>query len=162
MTNRTRDVELAPRARVADTRWTRLRGLLGRARLRPGQGLVISPSRGVHTWGMGYPIDVALVDSDGRVAAVYPGLEPWSRTRMHGDAELAVELPEGTIGASGTRPGDRIEIDVVASDDGEEGADDGRRVRGEGADGGSGAGPSDEDAGRRADARRTSRRRARR
>lgn len=79
---------------------------------------------------------------------------------MHGDAELAVELPEGTIGASGTRPGDQIEIDVVASD--EEEADDGRRVRGEGADDGSGVAPSDGDAGRRADARRTSRRRARR
>lgn len=138
VTNRTRDVELAGRARVADTRWTRLRGLLGRPRLRPGQGLVISPSRGVHTWGMRYPIDVALVGGDGRVAAVFPGLEPWSHTGMHDDVELAVELPEGTVEASGTQAGDRVAIDVVPSAG--DGPDAGGRARDDGADDGHGAG----------------------
>lgn len=146
VTNRTRDAELAPRARIADSRWTRLRGLLGRPRLRPGQGLVISPSRGVHTWGMDYPIDVALVGDDGRVVAVHPGLEPWSHTGMHRDVALAVELPEGTIEASGTRPGDRIDVDEVASAG--EGADVGGRARDDGADDGHGV-----------SGRRTSRRR---
>lgn len=146
VTNRTRDVELADRARIADTRWARLRGLLGRPRLRPGQGLVISPSRGVHTWGMSYPIDVALVGDHGRVAAVYPGLEPWSHTGMHDHVELAVELPEGTVEASGTRAGDRVEVDVVASAGEEPGP--GGRARDDGAEDGHGAG-----------ARRTSRRR---
>lgn len=107
--NRTRDAELARRARVADTRWTRLRGLLGRPRLEPGEGLVIAPSRGVHTWAMGYSIDVVLVEADGRVAATYPELEPWSRTSFHGEAARAVELPAGTIEATGTRAGDRVE-----------------------------------------------------
>jgi uncharacterized membrane protein (UPF0127 family) len=146
VTNRTRDVELADRARIADTRWTRLRGLLGRPRLRRGQGLVISPSRGVHTWGMSHPIDVVLVGGNGLVAAVYPGLEPWSHTGMHDDVELAVELPEGTVEASGTQAGDRVEIDVVPSAG--EDADIGGRARDDGAGAGHGVG-----------ARRTSRRR---
>lgn len=108
--NRTRDADLARWARVADTRWTRLKGLLGSSRLQPGEGLVVAPSHGVHTWGMGYPIDVVLVDEGERVAAVYPELEPWSRTGIHRDAVRAVELPAGTIEATGTRPGDRVEI----------------------------------------------------
>lgn len=136
--NRTRDVELARRARIADTRWTRLRGLLGRPRLRPGQGLVISPSRGVHTWGMDHPIDVALLGDDGRVADVYPGLEPWSHTGMHGDVKLAVELPEGTIEASETQVGDRIDIDAAPS--GGESTDVTGRARDGKADYGHGAG----------------------
>lgn len=115
MVNRTRDVELAPEARVAATRWTRLRGLLGRPRLEAGEGLVIEPSRGIHTWGMGYPIDVVLTADDGRVVALYRELEPWRRTRVHGDAARAVELPAGTLEATGTRPTDRIEVASAAA-----------------------------------------------
>lgn len=110
VTNRSRGVDLARDARVADTRWTRLRGLLGRPRLRPGEGLVISPSRGVHMWGMRHAIDVAFADGEGRVVALYLGLRPWSRTRMHRDAVRAIELPEGTLARTGTVPGDRLEI----------------------------------------------------
>lgn len=110
MRNRTRGVDLARSADVADTRWGRLRGLLGRGPLRPGEGLVLSPSRGVHMWGMRYPIDVVLADDRGRVVALYPGLRPWSRTGIHADAEHAVELPEGSIDRTGTRRGDSLEI----------------------------------------------------
>lgn len=109
--DRTRgDAVLARRARLADTHWTRLRGLLGRPRLEPGEGLVVSPSRGVHTWGMRYPIDVALADGEGRVVALYPGLGPWRRTRVHRAAALAVELPEGTLWRTGTRVGHRLDL----------------------------------------------------
>lgn len=118
MVNRTRGVDLARRARVAETRWARLRGLLGRPRLQAGQGLVLSPSRGVHTWGMGYAIDVVVVDGGGRVTAVYRGLAPWSRTRLHRDGRHAVELPEGAVEATGTRPGDRIDLVPAGGDHG--------------------------------------------
>lgn len=108
--NRTRGTDLARAARVADTRWTRLRGLLGRPRLRPGEGLILTPSRGVHTWGMRYTIDVVLVGDEGRVAAVYSELDPWSRTRLHTDAARALEFPAGTIESTGTRAGDQVQI----------------------------------------------------
>lgn len=61
-------------------------------------------------WGMRHAIDVALTDARGRVVALYPGLAPWRRTRIHRDAARAVELPEGMLERTGTRPGDRIEI----------------------------------------------------
>lgn len=108
--NRTRGVELARRARVAETHWTRLRGLLGRRRLRPGEGLVLTPSRGVHTWGMHYAMDVAFTDAVGRVVALYPGLAPFSRTSVHSDAVQAIELPAGTIRRTGTREGDLVAV----------------------------------------------------
>lgn len=110
MVNRTRGVDLARRAWVADSHWTRLRGLLGRPRLQPGEGLLLAPSRGVHTWGMRYPIDVVLADAESRVVAVYPRLSPWSRTRVHRDAARAYEFPGGTIESADTRPGDRLEV----------------------------------------------------
>ena len=106
--NATRGVDLARNARVADTMWTRLRGLLGRPALCPGEGLVIAPSRGVHTHGMRYPIDIVLVDEGGVVTAVYPELRPWRRTRIHRNARTAIEFPDGVIATSGTRRGDVI------------------------------------------------------
>jgi len=116
--NRTRDVCLARTAAVADSRWTRLRGLLGRRPLRPDEGLVLTPSRGIHMWGMRYSIDVVFTDDRDRVVALYRALQPWSRTRMHADAERAVELHEGTISRTGTCHGDLLEMTPVASGDG--------------------------------------------
>lgn len=106
--NRTRNAMLASRVRVADRWWTRLRGLLGRPALEPGEGLLISPCRSVHTFGMRYPIDVLFLAADGRVVARYPDLPPGSATRHHRDAATALELPAGAIRRSGTGEGDLV------------------------------------------------------
>lgn len=106
--NVTRGVELAGSARVADSHWTRLRGLLGRSEPGPGEGLLLLPCRGVHTWGMTYPLDVLLGDETGTVVAAYPSLRPWSRTGVHRDASWALEIPAGTLDTTGTRPGDEV------------------------------------------------------
>jgi uncharacterized membrane protein (UPF0127 family) len=107
--NRTRDRPLGDRVALADGFFTRLRGLLGRPEPREGEGLLILPSAGVHMYGMRYPLDVLLLDRQGMVVATYPGLAPWSRTRMHRGARVALELPVGKIGESGTVEGDLLE-----------------------------------------------------
>lgn len=48
----------------------RRRGLLGRQSLGDGEGLVIAPSQGIHTFGMRFPIDVIGVARDGRVLKI--------------------------------------------------------------------------------------------
>jgi hypothetical protein len=62
--NQTRQAYLATALAVADTHWTRLRGLLGlrSSDFRNGCGLWIVPCHGVHTLGMGFPIDVVYLD----------------------------------------------------------------------------------------------------
>jgi uncharacterized membrane protein (UPF0127 family) len=107
--NTARGTVLADRVAVADTWWLRLRGLLGRPALEAGRGLLIDPCRAVHMAGMTYPIDVAFLAGDGAVVALYPGLAPGARTRWHGGARRALELPAGTLAATGTREGDVIQ-----------------------------------------------------
>ena len=77
--NRTRRACLATQVSVADTHWSRLRGLMGtgRANFGPGQGLWIVPSHGVHTLGMRFPIDVVYLDGKMTVVHVEKGLRPW-------------------------------------------------------------------------------------
>lgn len=106
--NPARGTVLGGRVQVADRWWTRLRGLLGRPPLAMGEGLLIEPCRAVHMSGMKYPIDVAFLGRDGAVVALYPGLVPGARTRWHRAARSALELPAGTLAASGTREGDVI------------------------------------------------------
>lgn len=114
VSNVTRGVPLARNARVADTHWSRLRGLLGRPELAPGEGLLILPCRAVHTWGMRFSLDVALGDADGRIVATYPELRPWRTTSIHSGASWALELPRGTLEASGTTVGDDVRWEVVS------------------------------------------------
>lgn len=115
ISNRTRSRSLGSRVWLADGYWTRLRGLLGRPPLGEGEGLLIAPSRGVHMYGMKYPLDVVLLDRGGKVVALYRELAPGRRTRVHRDARFALELPVGAIDVSDTEEGDVLEWGPTAN-----------------------------------------------
>lgn len=106
--NRTRDSILGTRVGLADQWWQRARGLLGRPEPAEGEGLLLSPCRAVHMLGMRYPLDVLFLDRQGQVTASYPDLRPGRRTGWHGSARYALEVPAGTIEATGTREGDLV------------------------------------------------------
>lgn len=73
------------------TRWfERLRGLLGTNREAAPVALVDCSS--IHTFGMRYPLDVALVRSDGRVLRVGRSL-PAGRVLSARGAWIALERP---------------------------------------------------------------------
>lgn len=113
--NESRNAILASQAGIADNFWLRLRGLLGRPPLRRGEGLLITPCRGVHMLGMKYPIDVAFIDRDGVVVGVSEKLAPGAKSAWHRSARHALELPAGTLTDTGTRAGDRLMIEEVVA-----------------------------------------------
>ena len=112
--NLSRDADLADRATVADNFWRRLRGLLGRDGLEAGEGLVIKPCTSVHMLGMRFPLDVLYLDRAGTVLRVLPALRPGQFGPVVWRSHMAVEFPAGTIAATGTVPGDRVELEPVA------------------------------------------------
>jgi uncharacterized protein len=99
---------LAEQAQLAERFWQRARGLLGRPRLAAGEGLILRPCKAIHTWGMGYPIDVAFLDQSGQVVAYYEAVGPNRRTAWHRGADCALELPAGSLGRASVAVGDRI------------------------------------------------------
>ena len=104
---------LADRVGVADTRATRAVGLLSRAGLEPGEGLWIVPSRGVHTCGMRFAIDVLALDEAGTVIDCVSNLKPWRlRLPRRGTAGV-LELPAGTLLASGTAIGHHVLLEMA-------------------------------------------------
>ena len=108
--NATRGTPVAERVQIADTWWTRLRGMMGRPEPSEDEGLLLDPCRAVHMYWMNYPLDVAFLDPDGQVVAVYHELAPSQRSKRHGAAHRALELRAGTLAATQTEVGDRIEL----------------------------------------------------
>lgn len=108
--NLTRATVVGTRISVADTSMTRLVGLLGRRRLEDGCGLLISPSSGVHTFGMLFPIDVVALDKRHCVVALWANLRPWRVSGISLKTHSILELPSGQIARSSLQPGDRLEV----------------------------------------------------
>ena len=92
---------------VADRAHRRMRGLLGRRRLNPGQGMVLRPAFAIHTHFMHFPIDVVFLDSDQVVIAIERGLRPWRTASCRGAREV-VELAAGECDRRGLEVGDRV------------------------------------------------------
>jgi uncharacterized protein len=112
--NQTRQAYLATALAVADTHWTRLRGLLGlrSSDFRNGSGLWIVPCHGVHTLGMGFPIDVVYLDDAMTVIDIRRALQPWRFAPVRTQASSVLELPCSTADETRTAVGDKIQITI--------------------------------------------------
>ncbi len=93
--NKTRETFVATEAAVADSYLRRLIGLLGKTKrwAKLGRGLWIIPSRGVHSIGMLFPIDLVI-----------PRVQGFSESNERAGIATAHDLPDRD--ASGRRSGD--------------------------------------------------------
>ena len=110
--NNTRETFVATEATLADSYLRRLVGLLGKTRswARLGAGLWIKPSRGVHTIGMLFPIDLIFLGKENEVVGVEEYLRPFRISKVSFKASSVLELPPHTLYRSKTQVGDRLEI----------------------------------------------------
>ena len=92
---------------LADNPWTRFRGLMGRARLEPGRGLMLRPASAIHTSFMRFSIDAVFLDDELRVLRVRENLRPWRAAAVPG-AKVVLELAAGQASSTGLVPGVRI------------------------------------------------------
>lgn len=110
--NKTRETFVATEASVADSYFPRLIGLLGKTRrwAQLGKGLWIVPSRGVHTIGMLFPIDLIFLGKEKEVVHVEEHVRPFRISKVSLKATSVLELPPHTIYHSRTQVGDQLEI----------------------------------------------------
>jgi uncharacterized protein len=111
--NTTRGTVLGECIRVADTGLSRIIGLLGERKLMPGDGLLIVPSQGVHTWGMLFPIDIVVLDGEWNVLAVRRRMRQFRMTRIFWKAAAVLELPPGVLDSTSTELGDTLTFNRV-------------------------------------------------
>jgi uncharacterized membrane protein (UPF0127 family) len=96
---------VCPRCEIADGPLTRMRGLLGRDSLAPGEGMLFRPAGSIHMFFMRFPIDAVFCDRELRVLDVRRDLQPWKTAGRKG-AKVVIELAAGA--AAGLEPGDRL------------------------------------------------------
>ena len=101
---------VADRCRLARSPWSRMRGLLGRASLAPGEAMLFRPAGSIHMFFMRFTIDAVFCDRDLVVLDVVPSLRPWRMASRRG-AKVVIELAEGA--AAELRPGDHLTLETA-------------------------------------------------
>jgi len=111
--NHTRNKTLADKGTVANRPWLRMRGLIGRSTLEPGEGLLLLGTKCIHTIGMRFPIDVLFLNDEAQVIHMIHALKPFRVSPYIQTSAMVLELPAGTLQETGTQVGDWIEITVA-------------------------------------------------
>ena len=115
--NVTRGTVLAADLESGDSLWAKFMGLMGRPSLAEGAGLWLPESNGIHMMFMRFPIDAVFVgkpapDGRRRVVAVRAALPAWrGLVPLVRGAHGVLELPVGTIAATGTIVGDEVALE---------------------------------------------------
>ena len=111
--NQTRESFLSLGVAAADTTMTRLKGLIGKLTLGLDEGLWIVPSRGIHTVGVLFPLDLVYLDESYKVIHVVESFPTFRISPLIAQAASVLELPTHTIYSSQTQPGDQLVICVA-------------------------------------------------
>jgi uncharacterized membrane protein (UPF0127 family) len=116
--NVSRGTVLAERLEDGASFWSKFIGLMGRRSLPAGTGLWLPGENGIHMLFMRFAIDVVFVappaggpSGPRRVLSANRSVPPWRGVVWRvGGAKGVLELPAGTIEASGTAIGDDVAI----------------------------------------------------
>src|SRR5271154_6699245 len=111
--NQTRETFLSLAVTAADTTFARLKGLIGRLRLRADEGIWLVPSRGIHTLGVLVPLDLIYLDENLQVIHLEEYFPTFRIAPLRAQAGSVLELPTHTIYSSQTQVGDQLVICVA-------------------------------------------------
>ncbi len=99
-------IEIADKVIVADTYFKRLRGLLGKTHLNPGEGLLLTHCSSVHCFFMKFTIDIVYLSED-MVILGTETISPWRIGKFFRGTEHILELEEGVLGTQ-LKKGDQL------------------------------------------------------
>jgi uncharacterized membrane protein (UPF0127 family) len=99
---------------VADTFFSRLRGVMFKSKLERGLILKLPNTRSrrgsaIHMFFVRFPLDVIFADSDKRVVDTVT-IDPWKTYTPKKSAMYIIEMEKGTIQASETEIGDKVDF----------------------------------------------------
>ncbi len=111
--NQTRECFLSLGVLPANTTFSRLKGLIGKIRLRVDEGLWVLPSCGIHTFGVLFPLDLIYLDGKHQVVDVIEHFPKFRISPLKPQASSVLQLPIHTIFTSQTQPGDQLVICTI-------------------------------------------------
>ncbi len=93
---------------MAQTFFTRLKGLMFHKSLKAGEGLLLRPCNMIHTFGMRFPLDVVFLSEEYEVLEIIENIKPNKMAPMIKEAVITLELPVGTVKNASIHKGDQL------------------------------------------------------
>lgn len=111
--NQTRECFLGLEVTAADISYANLKDLIATLVLKSGEGLWITPFRGILATGMLVPLDLIYLDEECRVIDVVESFPTFRVTPSSPRAASVLALPTHSIYSSQTQPGDQLVLCAV-------------------------------------------------
>ena len=108
--NQTRECFLSLNVSLANTIFSRLKGLIGRFKLKADEGLWMVPSHGIHTFGVFVSLDLIYLDENDRVIYLFEHFPKFSVSPFKTQSASVLQLPTHSIYSSQTQVGDQLWI----------------------------------------------------
>lgn len=100
--------------KVADSFWTRFKGLMMAPDLAEGEGLIITPCNSIHMMFMRYAIDALFIDKTNKIVAIYENLKPWiGLTKLYSNVVSVIELPANIVKKLDLKIEDSLRLEYI-------------------------------------------------
>jgi hypothetical protein len=110
--NQTRECFLGLEVDGADLSLAKLKDCIASLALKSGEGLWLSPFRGLPEWGIRVPLDLLYLDQDSRVIDVVESYPVFRANASTAQPASVLALPTHSIYSSQTQPGDQLVLCV--------------------------------------------------
>jgi uncharacterized membrane protein (UPF0127 family) len=107
--NQTRGNVVCERTELASNPFTRMRGLLGRAGMEPGSGMLFRGESSIHSAFMRFEFDAIFMDREMRVVKLAERIKPWRALGAKGAGNI-LEMAGGEISRLGIAVGDQLAV----------------------------------------------------
>src|SRR6202041_193913 len=111
--NQTRECFLGLEVDSADLSLAKLKDRITSLALKSGEGLWLSPFRGLPEWGIRVPLDLLYLDQDSRVIDVVESYPVFRANAATAQPASVLALPTHSIYSSQTQPGDQLVLCVA-------------------------------------------------
>jgi uncharacterized membrane protein (UPF0127 family) len=102
-------IEICKNAKIADSMFSRMLGLMFSKDLDINEGLLISPCNSIHTCFMNYNLDIIFLDKNYSVVKVIYNMKPWRISWMYFKAYQVLEMKAGALKVN-LVPGETLEV----------------------------------------------------
>ncbi|MBT3392940.1 MAG: DUF192 domain-containing protein [Elusimicrobiaceae bacterium] len=107
--SKTKNILVSENIKIAQTYFSRMKGLLRKTSLPQGEGLYITKCKQVHTFFMKFAIDVVFIDEKGKVLKIVYNMKPWRISPFIFSAFATYEFNAGFVKGK-ISEGDILEI----------------------------------------------------
>lgn len=82
---------------IADSFFSRLKGLMGKNTIKDDEGLLIRPCNSIHTFFMKFNLDIAFIDKNFIVLEIYRDLAPNKLSKIYKKSKFVIESKTGSL-----------------------------------------------------------------